>query len=112
VGAHEALPSLTLWCALGSQARAFVRLDSTTATFVCMACVLAATQEYMMERVAMQQFLVARELEHERQARREEAIVAERRRVAAEEAARFEKSFGYICALRPRATPCVLDDMA
>ncbi len=86
-------PPLPVTCA---QIRALVCLPPLTGVFVAMCCAIAAGQEYMRRRAAMEQFLVALALER---SQREHAAAVERRRAAVESAERFEKSFGYICEL-------------
>jgi hypothetical protein len=52
-------------------------------------------QEYMRQRAVMQEFLVSLALER---SLRDQVAAKERRRAVMESSARFEKSFGYICA--------------
>jgi hypothetical protein len=78
-----------------AQIRALVFLPPVTGVLVAMCCAIAAGQEYMRRRAAMEQFLVRLALER---SQREHATAVERRRAAVDSADRFEKSFGYICA--------------
>jgi hypothetical protein len=76
------------------------------AALVFVICGTAVMQEYMRQRVAMQQFLVGLALER---SQREHAIAEERRRVVLEASDRFERSFGYICKCAAAASAaCVL----
>jgi hypothetical protein len=95
-------------CACAAQARAFALLDPLIGALVLAVCGIAGIQEYMRARGAMAQFLLALALDDERRARRERAVADAARRVTEEEAARFEQSFGYICAMRARAEVAIV----